>query len=131
MSNNTSDSESYDSSSYDSESYISSESTDCESSLPPFTQALESFEKDLSETIESLHHLQKKVHEAEHTHQNLYHSLGVRDIVHTFLPVWKKEGRLSSNGLFVQLSEKEKIYLGISTQELNIYDFFALLLHKS
>lgn len=81
-----------------------------------FTQALQAFEEEINGTIDSLHHLQKKVHAAEHTHQDLYKVTGLRDILHQYIPFWKEEGRLSTSGSLVRLSPKEKKTLSLQAE---------------
>jgi hypothetical protein len=87
------------------------------SELHTFTQALKSLEENLSETIQDLHHLKKKVHTAEHTHQDLYKHTGLQDFLHKGLPIWKKEGRLSTSGFLVHLTQEEKSLLSLTEQD--------------
>lgn len=81
-----------------------------------FTQALQAFEEQINGTIDSLYHLQKKVHAAEHTHQDLYKVTGLRDILHEYIPFWKEEGRLSTSGSLVRLTPKEKNTLSLQDE---------------
>jgi len=95
------------------------------SELHSFTHALKALEDELSYTIQGIQKLQKKVHAAEHTHQDLYKVTGLHDILHQFIPFWKEEGRLSTSGSLVRLTKEERRRLELDrkdTQEwISIY----------
>ena len=97
----------------DSSSYISSDSDSDD--FETLSSDLERVDTALKKCLHLLH-----AHEQKHKHKDLFNSL-LRDSLHTFLPTWKEEGRLSPSGHQILLNEKEAFLLKLQPGWVSVY----------